>query len=112
MYTIAVVYVSLTVCHIQHVTAYTCTQGNTIQATKVYNNPVVLMSHQCSHSHPCLASCVVSSSRALSGSILLANHKDLKDVSLDSVRMLLLDDGANPCKFHCALPFICVKKCF
>ena len=63
------------------------------------------MSHQCSRSHPCPASCVVSSSRALSGSILLANHKDLKDVSLDSVRMLLLDDGANPCKFHYALPF-------
>lgn len=46
-----------------------------------------------------VASCVVSSSRALSGSILLANHKDLKDVSLESVRMLLLDDGANPCEY-------------
>lgn len=49
----------------------------------------------------------MSSSRALSGSILLANHKDLKDVSLDSVRMLLLDDGANPCKFQGALAFVC-----
>ena len=26
---------------------------------------------------------------------------------MDSVRMLLLDDGANPCKFQCALAFVC-----
>ncbi len=43
------------------------------------------------------ASCVISSSRALSGCISLANHKELKDLKLDGVRMLLLDDGANPC---------------
>ncbi len=48
------------------------------------------------HKHK--ASCAISSSRALSGCISLANHKELRDLSLDSVRMLLLDDGANPCE--------------
>jgi len=42
------------------------------------------------------ATCVVASSRALSGCISLSNHKELRDLSLDTVRMLLLDDGANP----------------
>ncbi len=44
------------------------------------------------------ASCVVSSSRALSGCIQLASHKELRDLKLDTVRMLLLEDGANPCE--------------
>ena len=30
-------------------------------------------------------------------------------MSLDSVRMLLLDDGANPCEFQFALPFVCLS---
>jgi acyl-CoA synthetase (AMP-forming)/AMP-acid ligase II len=42
------------------------------------------------------ATCVISSSRAISGCISLAQHKELKDVRLDGVRMILLDDGANP----------------
>lgn len=42
------------------------------------------------------ASCVISSSRALSGCVSLAQHKELRDLKLDGVRMLLLDDGANP----------------
>lgn len=46
------------------------------------------------------ASCVISSSRALSGCISLANHKELKDLGLETVRMLLLDDGANPCEYN------------
>ena len=45
------------------------------------------------------ASCVISSSRALSGCVSLAQHKELRDLKLDGVRMLLLDDGANPCTF-------------
>ena len=49
---------------------------------------------------PSAATCVVSSSRALSGCISVANHKELKDLNLEGVRMLLLDDGANPCKPH------------
>lgn len=44
------------------------------------------------------ATCVVSSSRALSGCISLANHRELKDLNLEGVRMILLDDGANPCE--------------
>lgn len=44
-----------------------------------------------------LASCVLASSRTLSGCISLANHRELRDVSLQGVRMLLLEDGANPC---------------
>ena len=47
---------------------------------------------------PSPASCVVGSSRALSGCVALATHKELKDLTLDTVRMLLLDDGANPCE--------------
>ena len=27
-----------------------------------------------------------------------SNHRDLKDVTLQTLRILLLDDGANPCK--------------
>lgn len=50
------------------------------------------------HKHK--ASCVISSSRALSGCISLSNHKELKDLSLETVRMLLLDDGANPCEWE------------
>jgi acyl-coenzyme A synthetase/AMP-(fatty) acid ligase len=42
------------------------------------------------------ATCVVTSSRALNGCISLANHKELKDLNLEGVRMMLLDDGANP----------------
>ena len=45
------------------------------------------------------ASCVISSSRALSGCVSLAQHRELRDLKLDGVRMLLLDDGANPCMF-------------
>lgn len=53
------------------------------------------------HPHPLTpATCVVASSRALSGCISLSNHKELRDLSLDTVRMLLLDDGANPCEHH------------
>ena len=39
---------------------------------------------------------------------MLANHKDLKDVNLESVRMLLLDDGANPCEYFslCSIQYI------
>ena len=43
---------------------------------------------------------MISSSRALGGCIALAGHKELRDVSLDGVRMLLLEDGANPCEFY------------
>ena len=49
------------------------------------------------HKHK--ASCAISSSRALSGCIALSTHKELRDLSLDSLRMLLLDDGANPCEW-------------
>ena len=44
-----------------------------------------------------LATSVISSSRAISSSITLAQSKELRDVRLDGVRMMLLDDGANPC---------------
>lgn len=44
-----------------------------------------------------LATSVISSSRAISGCISLAQHKELRDVKLDGIRMMLLDDGANPC---------------
>ena len=44
------------------------------------------------------ATCVVTSSRALNGCISLASHKELKDLNMEGVRMMLLDDGANPCK--------------
>lgn len=50
------------------------------------------------HKHK--ATCAISSSRALSGCISLASHKELRDLSLDTVRMLLLDDGANPCEWE------------
>lgn len=46
------------------------------------------------------ATCVVTSSRALNGCISLANHKELKDLNMEGVRMMLLDDGANPCNPH------------
>lgn len=52
-----------------------------------------------------IASCVISSSRALSGCISLAQHKELRDVKLDGVRMLLMDDGANPCKYYASIIF-------
>lgn len=45
-----------------------------------------------------VASCLLSSSRALSGCIQLSNHKELRDLKLDTVRILLLEDGANPCE--------------
>ena len=85
-------------------------QGNTVQATYDVIAYSVNNESPIAHTHTPTASCVVSSSRALSGSILLANHKDLKDVSLDSVRMLLLDDGANPCELQCTLTVLCVIK--
>ena len=44
------------------------------------------------------ASCVLSSSHRLGMCVQLGNHRDLKDVTLQTVRILLLDDGANPCK--------------
>ena len=50
--------------------------------------------------------CVVSSSRALGGCIHLANHKELKDLKLETVRMLLLEDGANPCKSQLVLSMV------
>ncbi len=50
--------------------------------------------------HPHTAVCVVSSSRALGGCIQLSNHKELRDLKLDTVRMMLLEDGANPCEWE------------
>ena len=50
------------------------------------------------HNFVITASCVIGSSRVLSGCIALVGHKDLKDVTLDSVRFFLLSDGANPCE--------------
>lgn len=47
-----------------------------------------------------VATSVVSSSRAISSCIPLSQHKELRDLKLNHVRMMLLDDGANPCKFN------------
>ena len=52
-------------------------------------------------SSPSTASCIVSSSKAISSCISLVGNKDMRDVTLDSVRFFLLGDGANPCKMCC-----------
>ena len=55
-----------------------------------------------------VASCVIGSSRVLSGCISLVGHKELKDVTLDSIRFFLLSDGANPCELFYTLAIITV----
>ena len=42
------------------------------------------------------ASCILTSSRALAGCIQMANLKEMNNVNLETIRMILLADGANP----------------
>ncbi|KAL5489571.1 hypothetical protein EMCRGX_G018680 [Ephydatia muelleri] len=42
------------------------------------------------------AACALSSSHRLSMCVQWSNHRDIKDVTLQTLRILLLDDGANP----------------
>ncbi|XP_019861409.1 PREDICTED: disco-interacting protein 2 homolog C-like [Amphimedon queenslandica] len=42
------------------------------------------------------ATSVISSSHSISACISLSQHKEMRDLKLDNVRMILLDDGVNP----------------
>lgn len=57
-----------------------------------------------------VATSVISSSHSISACISLSQHKEMRDLKLDNVRMILLDDGVNPCKLL-VTPTTCICTC-
>lgn len=52
------------------------------------------------------ASCILTSSRSLAGCIQLASSKEMNNINLETIRLLLLSDGANPWSLAASDAFI------